>query len=834
MPRRVGLICVAAVAILLFAASTEAVGRGRKPLPRVAVNVSRSSSGSSAVPLKSQTIAGKAYVVVSAKGVRRARVYLDGKVIGRPRLRHHRLTSVALSTSRLRDGSHVVVVKAGRTVRVRFRVSNHGPATGALIASALAHHRIDYGTSLLYRLYAFWGDGRLPSAYRGGTTGEDDDVAIEAAAALEDKKVRGAEARRIRSFLLRPTNPSSAFYVKPPRGKRTTVHAKKKGCDIGPGGTVGLLGVAGSGVILWANDAPGNESLERSFLSEVEKPFAAERADMGTPVGDSPYSCKLANPTSATDIYFLAQGVRLLRDPSAATQTGQLAITVPQCNGARCSSFILVNNAYLRDLDSLRSTLIHEYFHVLQFAHVKDGSQMSNWFTEASAKWAEFHYDQPYPGSDPAALSYWYGVLQEAPDALAHSCEECFESYGSWVFPLFMDQESAGSVAEVWRRIGASGGSSNEAASRAIDAVFPLKDNLIDFAVRNLNQPYHLQGGDTGPRLQDAYPKLDATAPANTTGDPITLNEGDDQQGTTVAPGDLEAWYQPVTVPSSVRYVKLDFSGLPSTVDVAALVHVAGQSEPELRKLSSRQLEFCRDNKDDDIDSMTLVLVNHTTTPTLFDPNASFKYRAAAACPQSVSGTLTMTMVHNDSCDPDSGDGNDHSNWSMSANLDNSLDPTGDNPEEQDNSHLQANGSWHGGGCPGVNPGDPSSATYVGSASGSITGLENAGMGGTNIDYSQLTYPGQLKVSLSFPVNGENSNSDEGTSTVGGNMEVSFLVDIPPSGTGTVTINKQLSYDGDPEEWVGGVYGVYGSPYDFGTDMTVTGTLQVKAKKPGS
>ena len=58
---------------------------------------------------------------------------------------------------------------------------------------------------------------------------------------------------------------------------------------------------------------------------------------------------------------------------------------------------MLVNRARLADAVDIKQDLIHEFFHVLQFAHNLDGTHKGaqvHWFVEASAVWSETYYDR--------------------------------------------------------------------------------------------------------------------------------------------------------------------------------------------------------------------------------------------------------------------------------------------------------------------------------------------------------------------------------------------------------------------------------------------------------
>jgi hypothetical protein len=195
-------------------------------------------------PLRGQVLTGATDVWVS--GVSQARSALLGldrkpaaKGPNRIRLTLHRkaLRPWALDTTKLKDGVHVLYARVtrrhGRAVRLKavFRVENQGARSDQLIATALAQHKIDLGTSLVYRFYAFLGDSRLPAAYRGAPPA-DDMVAMDARAALTAGKVKGKEAALLKPSCCAPptrsrpsTSPAAA---RPARGPQRPGHARRR------------------------------------------------------------------------------------------------------------------------------------------------------------------------------------------------------------------------------------------------------------------------------------------------------------------------------------------------------------------------------------------------------------------------------------------------------------------------------------------------------------------------------------------------------------------------------------------------------------------------------
>jgi hypothetical protein len=704
-----------AVIVTVVPASADA-GRSSgstRPATRAQLLVSGLKTRAGAVPLAGQVLDGRMYVYVSAgHSVRSAKLFLDKSPRGRPSVtltaRRGSFAPWRLDTGKLRDGAHVLTasisLRSGRrvTVRVRFRVSNHGPASAGLIANALAQHRIDYGTSLLYRFYAFWGDPRLPAAFRGAETGGDDAMAFEAVAAIASGRVRGAEAARLRPFLLRPSDPRSAYH----RGAGARAAAAPAGeCNVSKAPTPsGEIGQGNDLAWVWGyqDDTQTPRVLPR-LLEIVTKYLGAEEKDMGKTVPDSLVDCAKANPTTGLDVYVTSSGYAVPRDLTQTPPKNTYAVTVPSCSAAGCTSFILLNAPMLPYWDIVEVTLVHELFHVLQFAHLTSYKASDHWFTEASAEWAETHYT-PKLSIQQSENSSWYLSFQkQTAFSIGSSCTECRMSYASWIWPFFMEQEGA-SVFTAWTLLPKA--TDNASATRILDGLFPFATHLRDFAVRDLNFDYHDKGSSQpGPRFQYgdvAADWLPLDSPEDRLVDETTLSDTGrtDRTVTTHKPGSLDFRWTIFNLPdkSKVRYAKFDFSKLGGETDVDALVQVAGQRGYERRPLNGKTLEFCRDDSGDDISRVIAVVSNHSLTGES-PSDSEITYQTASTCGRyHLTGNLKVTATGTSPlpggpCGTDPYD-NFSSTFTGNANLDLYGDPT--NSALNDSSESDFTGSYSG------------------------------------------------------------------------------------------------------------------------------------------
>ncbi len=126
---------------------------------------------------------------------------------------------------------------------------------------------------------------------------------------------------------------------------------------------------------------------------------------------------------------------------------------------------------------SLDGTIAHEMFHVSQYRY----DQLEDkWLKEATATWAEFRVLQMLEhdlSNVHGTLPYFFKGLDQPLDS-----EERMQQYGSYLFFLFAQMEREdGIVRQIWESARAKDG------VKAVDAVFSLKDNFREFALRNWN-----------------------------------------------------------------------------------------------------------------------------------------------------------------------------------------------------------------------------------------------------------------------------------------------------------------------------------------------------------
>jgi hypothetical protein len=309
--------------------------------------------------------------------------------------------------------------------------------------------------------------------------------------------------------------------------------------------------------------------------------------------------------------------------------------------GKTASGYMIARREYL-GAELLHTTLAHEFFHVLQYAHnvaITQGFSATPygefevlklvpyWFFEATATWMETYI---YRGklSDRTlnesvhgyfVTSFLYGEPLYTSVQRGSSIE--LQMYASYIWFMFMQQEAgAAPIGQMWRNLESVDQDDFDGTLAAIDAAFPFAAHFRDFAVRNFN--LDLEPGDpitpsykdwdpsfpegVRPKFTVGEKRADRTLEASAPDDPP--REIDD----TIKP--LSAHYDFFVPADDVPGVTLDFSGMtPSdTLDVDVLVNIKDKGWERRQLHVDEPTTLCRSNPDDDVKSFYLVLSNHT------------------------------------------------------------------------------------------------------------------------------------------------------------------------------------------------------------------------------
>jgi hypothetical protein len=533
-----------------------------------------------------------------------------------------------------------------------------GPSRASVIQQAVAEGRLDQVTGLIYRAYSALGMPGLPEEFAGAAPLRDDGV-LASMAAL-NPELSAEDQARLEPFLVRPTDPQSIFHAQPTALVGGALIAE----DVHP--TAQCSNWADSADLdtrfkVWAcadNDTDAAELDIATVVVLVDSIWA--EMIKGPPDGMGPPKADTVGPDPSNehggdgriDFYLLALGQVIHRDDEDKKieddDVAAQATSTDPYSGSTASGFVLLNRARLVDEIDMRQDVIHEFFHVLQFAQNVEApfGPLHHWFVEASATWSEVFYDEPHSERPHG----WFGTFQKSPAGLETTDPD--HTYSAYIWPFFMQQEKkAASVFNAWAAIGQLGDGTYEAVSGAISKQLPFKENFHEFAVRNLNVENALaQAGvktydETDKHFWENDPPTHMVSATIVPGEPYIAPPGG------AAP--LAADYYSFEVTEPAREVTISMVNVsPSDqVDGDALAHIAG-GRWERRPLSGGMLKFCRDNPPDNIDAVVLVVSNHGREQPL---NGSVEASAKDSCsgPSYVGGTITWNAKVTQRISPD-------------------------------------------------------------------------------------------------------------------------------------------------------------------------------------
>jgi hypothetical protein len=513
------------------------------------------------------------------------------------------------------------------TALLSITVAPQAPSSQALIQADLDAGSIDYPTSLLYRAYALFGDARLPARYQGaGSLDEDLLLSIEIdQATLPDPSL-------FTPFAVRPTDPAS-FFNRPTgltaaQGKRMAALGGARplaaaDCPAGSGATATQWRSAASAAnplrvwIQCSSDAASDDDTLSAVVEIADQVYQEETGYMGPPKADAGGDANGGD--TRIDIYLadltqsVQRGGQTYQIPSNAVAATWIA--PPKTNGTS-SGFMLVNPATL-GTGSFDSSVVHEFFHVLQFAYnatvsFEGGNEW--WYVEASAKWAETKWASATDGQE---VHYLFSDWRNGSDSLHKSvpgavARDTGTEYMSYIWPFFAEHVlGAGTVQASWNAV--IGATAHDQANHRLDQVFDFKSNFREFAYRNANgvevddaKRYHA--------WDDQFPDL--APPAGTQVIHGTVDAGQTYHDTATVKA-LRAfyfWYYFTQATKPVHLVTVDVSGVQAAADAdfdSLEKHADGSGWKRVDRRGQTKWQYCFDKPDKKLDVLAVVLANH-------------------------------------------------------------------------------------------------------------------------------------------------------------------------------------------------------------------------------
>ena len=574
---------------------------------------------------RSRTRAGRKATTVTARLAR----------CGALRKLELRVTMRASACDRVR-----ATLKAKRHRVIRFTATRTADASSSmlpptpreLIERVLRAGQIDYPRSLAYRMWAFNVDPRLPEQFDGPGLGSEDeslDLDIRDAWPMLPAAIRAALA----PYMVRPDDPASAYRAAgsaPVRaGART---AARKMCP----NSWTHADAALASVRVW-DCSSGDPAADAAFLGGIaalfDEHWLAMTRDMGLPTADDG-----AGGSASIDVYLLRESECMLRhevcqdlEPSAPDKAAPLARAVRAApyvargSSEYSSGYILLKRGLaVRGGPAFESAVVHELFHILQFAHTirtaawdDNMNRVHTFFTEASATWAEWVY---LPAESAAVHEWWSGTFMPEPASLV--VVDGRHEYASYIWPFFVQQERGGPEPIFAAWVGAESATGPADVEQALDAQLDFKTNFREFAVRNLNWI------PPGNPLEKTFANLDARFPGTTNSSVEIMLPAivPDMSRVATSLGEfppLTTQYRRYPVREDVRHVVIDL-GLSYdsfSVDVDAIVKVGDTWKRVPKEQIGRRLEFCRDDPEERVTDILLVLGNHEREHPGFTPN---------------------------------------------------------------------------------------------------------------------------------------------------------------------------------------------------------------------
>jgi len=308
-------------------------------------------------------------------------------------------------------GDYRVLACVGRSCRASrhaLSVTKVPVGTRELVDEAVAAGKLSHEQGLVYRVFAAFGDGRLPAAYAGDDAAHEDTVMREVAESWPSlsAKQRGQ---------LEP-------FFTPPAAKRSwAASTAKPGCSTSKFAGRGWQSIArkdGHVRIWWrTTDQARFASRARVLLSEAEDAIWRKLWDVfdREPLSDEAQRC-FHGGDGKLDVYLLN---RTDGDTKAVT------ISYPGACSA-VASYIVFNAGATAPT---RWELAHELTHAFQYAFPLASCATNSKWDEAVATWGGQYV---YPRDDREHQYTWF--MKEPSEPLADA------SYDGWVFPYALEQ----------------------------------------------------------------------------------------------------------------------------------------------------------------------------------------------------------------------------------------------------------------------------------------------------------------------------------------------------------------------------------------------------------
>lgn len=549
------------------------------------------------------------------------------------------------------------------------------PTSQSLLAAALARGDIDVPTSLVYRAWALFGDGRLPPEYDGEAwQGTDAALFVDVSRGWDTLTPEIQAA--LQPFVLRPTEAGSYWHPPAPPGLVPRgIEEQSVECPFVQGGDVpDWRSTESDHFVVWScgfgDPNTDVDAAKRTWVAGVaEEVWAAMVPETGAPKPDS-YAAGPA-PQNRVDVYVVPANLCKRRQGSCAPiplgDDGEPVLaavgSAPPCNrgagGAlTSSSYMIVDRERVTAPPAggpwpFRYTFAHEFFHVIAnslnleaqgggCASDRPTENVTSWLVEASAEWAAGAY---FPADGPDDRAGLFRAFQKRPATISLRSLAGALPYEAFIYPFFVQQETSRTAfVDFWKQSGPARTAIQ--LDDRLNATLPFAEKFRHFAVRNFNTTAAELPGDPLP-LAERHQQQDAAIPENVR--PIVLEPA----VTLAAPTEisrpasmaaLASQYERYVVGEGTKHVRVDVQGLGNSAFVQLDVIANVKGTWERRSLPGLVFEFCRDEPADDIGEFYLVLSHHDRRPDL-QATGGYQVRTRTTCPSGWSGTIDYLLT---------------------------------------------------------------------------------------------------------------------------------------------------------------------------------------------
>ncbi len=479
------------------------------------------------------------------------------------------------------------------------------PSSFALIEQARQRGEIGEETALIYRVFATFGDERLPAPYRGDDSGIIDSDAVSEAT-LRFAELSPTARETVVPFLIPPVYQGSWYDL------RMNGQAATAGAPAAPVNLItdrckelaqGLfIPLETDHFVIWyppLDAAFAERALRISIALETRiHPILTEM--FREPLSDAGLGC---NPGDGRlDIY-------VPHDPVPGWSAIALVSPYPGKSCKATPTYMLVLKKHWSEV----SVLAHEFMHMIQYAYNPTAQCYGDWWWEATANWAVDYFENVDPqADDQLEHRYARGYLAAAdkPLVLADGKHE----YGAYLWPFYLSHYTGSYrpelIAEIFATTEISGtGNLYQVINDRIAGGWEMR--WPDFAMHNLNlAPKNFyEQWDRFPYRWGSWSNTVYTS---------TLSQGEDPYFvrwltfSSFQIGDLGIFYKGIKVGDDVRLLAIanPFVGVPF-MRLQAMIQRPGQDWQGPEDWSARKWTvLCQDDPAEKVEQIILMVSN--------------------------------------------------------------------------------------------------------------------------------------------------------------------------------------------------------------------------------